>query len=573
MVMKNIIYKIFRIAGTVLSFFNFIMFFAMRPCWSGISSTLGYKGGSNTFLYNLPIFICVLLFVILLADLILKKIFKDKNYVHVIFLAVSTIFLIAIILIIILGAKDYMRFVWPKFFIGVAIAAVLLLIYFLLFIYPNTALKENKYFKYGALALASTLAVGVLLQFTINRITYKPVVYAVEDNYQITFSTKAESVGWVEINGQNYYDTYAGSSKKYSKIHKVEIPMNVLDTAKKYTVHAKKTIYAGPFGGWLGRDLTQTVDFRPVDTSDGLNYFSLSDVHMNLKIAAKTASYVNKQYDFLFLLGDIISDVETFDDANFNNLVAHQITGGEIPVVYARGNHDVKGRYGEELHKFVGAKGEDFYYNFYFEDVYGIVLDLGEDHDDDWWEYYDTAHYEEYHNKQLAFLEQEIAKHEYDNYQYHVAACHIPVPFVNYRHNHESIKAEMTTLLNQMDLDMFVCGHQHQIMIFEPGLIEPNTKLHYNPNFKNGTYNGYLTDFNFPCLMVSKQGFNFSDSTELFNAKSHIGLFTSVDLVNNKETCYYLNSRGEKVKTMNMFYEKDYGEQIVIDLDTKTFSA
>ena len=74
--MKAKVFLGLRIAGTVLAFFNALMFFALRPCWSGISSTLGYKGGANTFLYNLPVIICVFLFLLLLADLILKKIFK-----------------------------------------------------------------------------------------------------------------------------------------------------------------------------------------------------------------------------------------------------------------------------------------------------------------------------------------------------------------------------------------------------------------------------------------------------------------------------------------------------------------
>lgn len=568
--MKNKVFLIIRIVGTILAFFNLLMFFAMRPCWSGISSTLGYKNGGNPLIYNLPIIICVLLLVILLADLILKAIF-NKNWLQIVFLVISIVFFAAIIIIIIMGAKDYMRFVWPTFLIGLAILAVIFLLYFLVFIYPQTFLKENKVFKFGVLGIASVIAIAVMTHFSINRITYKPVVYAVEDNYQIVFSTNSESVAWVDIGGQSYYDTYNGSSKKFTKIHKVEVPMAVLDNVKSYTVHAQKSIYCGPFGGWLGRDLTQTVSFKPVNTSDGVQYLSFSDIHMNDKIAYKTASFVEK-YDFLVLIGDLISDVETFDDANFNNRIAYNLTGGQIPVVYARGNHDVKGVYGEQLDKFVGAKDGKFYFTFYFQDVYGIVLDLGEDHDDDWWEYYDTAHYDKYHDEQIAFLQEEIAKHDYDTYKYHMVACHIPIPFVNYRHNHEQVKADMTSLLNQMDIDMFVCGHQHLLMIFEPGLIAPNTKLTYNSQYKNGTYNGYLTDFNFPTFMVSKQGFTYSDNNDLFGAKSHIGFVVNADLVGKKETCFYLNSRGEKVNVMNMFAEKSYGTEIQINLDTKVFT-
>lgn len=570
---KEIAFKVIKYLGSILAVFNAIMFFAMRPCWSGISSTLGYKGDpSNEFLYYLPIFICVLFFVIALSDLILKAIF-DKKWMDIMFLAISGVFLGAIIAIIVLGAIDYMRFVWPKFLIGLAAALVILLIYTVLFIYPKTPLKDNKIFKFGMLGLSGVIAVGLLTHFSINRITYKPVVYAVEKNYQIVFSSNSESTGWVEVGDKCYYDTYAGSTKKFSKVHKVEVPMEALDASKQYTVHVQKSIYCGPFGGFLGRDISQTVDFTPVNSGDGIQYLSFSDIHMNDWQTIKTASHVTN-YDFLVLAGDAISDVETFEDANFINYVAYEITQGGKPVVYARGNHDVKGRYGEQTHNFTGSKGEKFYYNFYFNDVYGIVLDLGEDHDDDWWEYYGTAHYEEYHQEQIKFLENEITKHEYDDYKYHVAACHIPIPFVNYRHNHEEVKAKMTELLNQMDIDMLVTGHQHEIMIFEPGLITPHEKLKYNTAvYADKTYNGYLTDFNFPCFMVSKPGFTFFDDPKLSSSKSQVGLFVDVDLTNEKELCYYLNSNGEKIDVYNMWAEKHYGTEITIDLNTKVFAS
>ena len=65
----------------------------------------------------------------------------------------------------------------------------------------------------------------------------------------------------------------------------------------------------------------------------------------------------------------------------------------------------------------------------------------------------------------------------------------------------------------------------------------------------------------------------YGDDTSLSSAKSQIGLVVNADLVNNKETCYYLNSRGEKVDVMNMWAEKHYGTEITIDLTTKEFTA
>lgn len=54
------------------------------------------------------------------------------------------------------------------------------------------------------------------------------------------FSTSANSVARVEIEGENYYDLYAGSMKSNDLVHKVVVPQEKLDNAKSYTVYAQK---------------------------------------------------------------------------------------------------------------------------------------------------------------------------------------------------------------------------------------------------------------------------------------------------------------------------------------------
>ena len=50
--------------------------------------------------------------------------------------------------------------------------------------------------------------------------------------------------------------------------------------------------------------------------------------------------------------------------------------------------------------------------------VYGMVLDIGEDHDDDYWEYYGTANYDEYRQEQIDFLQSEIDNKKSLDYEY-----------------------------------------------------------------------------------------------------------------------------------------------------------
>lgn len=556
-----------KISNLILAWFNFFMFFSMRCCWSGISKTLGYEKSNSSLIYWLPIIVWVILMLTFIINILLYKLMKKESKVwSFICNVINFIFLIANLVIIKLGAIDYLDYIWPSFFTYLSLTLVVLITIFMLFIYPKTFLKDNKIFKYSTLTF-TILFIGLnIFNVSVNRLTTGAVVYAVKDEYQIVFSSSVESRAWITIDGKRYFDNYNGSNRTNERIHKVTIPMEVLNQAKEYEIHVQKMTYRGPFGGYKGRDISEKYSFNPVDSSDGLNYYSLSDIHM----ATKASYDAQKHYDYelLVLAGDIVSMMDTYQDANLVNEIANEMTKGEIPVVYARGNHELKGKYAEEFHKFVGTDNENFYYTFQLDEIYGIVLDIGEDHDDDWWEYYDTAYYEEYRNKQCEMLEEEIKTGEYKKYAYQLVVCHIPPVFVNSRKNHVDCKTKFTELLNKLEIDMCISGHQHDLMIFEPGLVKPNETLKYNPDFSSKkTYKGYLTDFNFNCILVSKRGKTQTDSSSLTNMKEQIGVLIKVDFNKNNQTITYNTSSGELVNIVNPFAEKDYGKTIIFPLN------
>ena len=574
---KNSLNRVSKIGNLVFAWFNFIMFFAMRPCWSGISKTLKYeeivdKFGEGHFLswlmLNLPVILWILFFLIALSNTILFLLKSKKDLYSYIYNGVNIVFFVAVLVIIKLGAIDYMDYIWPNFFKYLGLVGGILLVIFFIFIYPKTKLQESKPFKWSVFGVVIALISGNLVNFSFNSIKTGAVVYAVENEYQIVFSSNTDARAWVTINGERYFDNYNGSNRSYTKIHKVSVPMSVLDEAKSYEIHVQKITYRGPFGGYFGRDISESYDFKPVDTSDGnLNYYNLADIHMAGKAAAKAASYMEDK-ELLVLAGDIVSMMDTYEDANLVNEYASKITNGSIPVVYARGNHEIKGKYAEEFHNFVGAKGESFYYNFYLDGVYGLVLDFGEDHDDDYWEYYDTSYYEEYREEQISLVKEETKK-DLSSYKYRLAVCHIPVVYINARKNHLDQKNRLTEELNKLNLDMMISGHQHDLFIFEPGKeheLKDNKLQWYDTESKFG---GGLTDHNFLNVLVSKRGHTQTDSGKLTNMKSQIGLGIRVDFNENIQTLVYNTSDGEKVNILSPFKPVvDYGTDIVFDLDT-----
>lgn len=565
-----------NLLGVISSFYALVvalMWLAMRVNWAGISKALGADKNQSFFVMETPLLFCILMWLCFVYSLVALFVWGGrKKAPFIVSLSLSVVFTVLISVVIALGSKDYIQFIMPKFWRSFAVAIALIALALLLFFPTEYGTKRSRCIKVGVLLVAAVIAVFVGYDIKINKFTYNAAVFAVEDDYQIIFSTSDNSIVWVEIDGQKYYDLYAGSMKSKDLVHKVSVPQNVLDEAKEYTICAQQIVYRGPFGGYKGKVISEKYNFKPVDSSDGLTYYTLTDVHGSDVGAIKAASYV-EDMDFLVILGDSYSMIDSEFDAEFTHSMAARITKGEKPCVYARGNHEIKGEYAEDLYKYVGAKDPDYYYWFTLSDVFGIVLDIGEDHDDDWWEYYGTSQFVEYQNEQTAMLEKLIDEKIYEGYNYKLVCCHIPIQYVNYRHNHEAVKAKWTELLNTIAPDNVVSGHQHDLYPFFEDTITMNEKhqLVYNSQFvgKTGkTYNGYVTDFHFTSFIAGRRGKGQTDELPTSNHKDHIGLVTRADIKKGEQLHYYLNSDGEVVSVFNPFVEGPAQKEFITRLKT-----
>ncbi len=547
-----------------------LFWLALRVKWSGISRILGADTEQSFLVMHLPLLICILLWIIALLNIAAFIFLRGRKWCTVLSLSLSGAFTVLSVLVVIFCAASYMRFILPGFFKSLGIALLIGLLALILFFPSTSNSKKTLIIKGSAVGIAAVAAVFIGYGITIGSyFTYDPVVYAVENEYQIVFSTNSSAIAWVEIGDERYYDLYGGSMKSNEKVHKISVPQEKLDEAKAYSVHAQKMIYRGPFGGYMGDEIEKAFDFRPVDSSDGLVYYTMTDVHHAYTGAVNTAKSV-ENLDFLVMLGDNVSIADTESDAQFANMLAYAVTGGEIPVIYARGNHEIKGKYAEELHKYVGSKNGNFYYWFTMSDVFGITLDIGEDHDDDWWEYYGTAQFVQYQNEQTEMLRELIASEVYSEYNYTLVACHIPIPFVNSRKNHTEVKQTWTELLNEIEPDLVLSGHQHSLYPFIEGQetkYDAKNRLIYNSSFNPGKkYGGYLTDFEFNSFIAGRRGSSQTDSVGTFNQTEHIGLVTEADILSGTQVCRYINSDGETVSVYNPFADGDAQTEFVLPL-------
>jgi len=565
----------FPICAFVITLLSALFWVALRINHSGISKFLGADTNPSFLVMNLPVMVTVLAWIGFGFALIGLKVWGRKKWPAITGFVTGAVMAIAAVFVIIFGAKEYLRFILPHFWESLAVSCCIIG-FALILLFPP---KWKNWLKYALIGIVAAVAVVIGYELRPCTLSYEPVVYAVEDEYQIVFSTSDNAIGWVNIGGKEYHDLYAGSMKSADKVHKITVPQEVLDEAKSYSVNYRQMIYRGPFGGYLGEMRTQHYQFRPVDSSDGLYHVAISDVHeaVEAATAAATAGYVlplafddMQNADFIVLLGDLVSMVETEKDAQLANELAHAITRGEIPVIYARGNHEIKGEYAEELYKYVGSKDQQYAYTVTLgdDDVFAVVLDMGEDHEDDWWEYYETAKFDLYRQEQTEMLEDILAEGEYENYKYRLMACHIPVVYVDKNGYFESFRNDWTALLNEMELDIGLSGHKHVLWPLVPGQVEPNATLVYSEGYsgvEGKVEGGYLLDFNFPNFLAGRRILEQSGGTQSNGYDRYVCLHTRADLDQGLQVSNYVNSEGVSI---NGYYPFSHG--LFNDIPTET---
>ncbi len=234
-----------------------------------------------------------------------------------------------------------------------------------------------------------------------------PVVYAVGDEYQIFVIPSSKTVMWCRIGENEYYDDSNGVLRSETMFHKITVPAAELEQAGSYTICYRKFAERVPYYNKVLSEGEVTFRFRKV-TAKEPKFYLLSDVHNRIEAGISAASSC-KDMDFLIINGDIHDNSETPERLLLAHRIGAAVTGGEIPVVYARGNHDLRGAWAERQAEFTPTANGKSYYTFRLGAVWGMVLDCGEDKKDESCEYGGVNCCSVLRKRETAFLQQVIA--------------------------------------------------------------------------------------------------------------------------------------------------------------------
>lgn len=551
----------FFIVMNILLVLNLLIFWSIRSMWSGIIAIAGRP---------VPYILMAVLAITTIATTICSM---YKKYPFVLAIPASVLDVIFLILngYMLSVTQDSWQYFIREFFYGVLFLGAIGAVIFLGFYSKNIQWLQKKWipaFIGCILLLAGFLSIYDIQ--LINGIEKTPVVYAVEDTYQITFTTKAKGEAWVVIDGVEYNDTYAGYRKSEDTIHKITVPMEVLDAAGSYTVYTRAMYLRGPYCALQSKTISKNYNWRGIDTSDGIQYYVFSDNHLTTDTTADAASYWGDDLDFLVSLGDTANWIDSEKELALLLHLSSDITQGEIPVIYARGNHETKGVVADEYHNYVSSKNGEYYFTFRMKNIWGIVLDVGEDHEDEHWEFAGMARFDEYRAKQNDFLKKVLANADTEfnaeGIEYRIALCHIPITFANVDDPLKEQKFAWVDFLNQMNLDIIYSGHLHKLMYADADLAA-GTTLTLTPAYSGKTENNTTYEMagaNFATCLVSKRGqMQLASEKENVFGKFFIGVAASYD--GDETTLKYTNESGEIVKTVSPWFEGvEYGEEIKV---------
>ena len=304
-----------------------------------------------------------------------------------------------------------------------------------------------------------------------------PAVFAVGNEYQIMVPVSASAIMWVQIGNRKFYDDSNGILRSDTDMHRMCVPMKVLDEAEKYTVCWREVHERKPYSPLLGEEQSMSFAFRPLK-SDPIRAYMISDAHGLLEQPVAAGKKFAESYggiDLLILNGDILSN--SGDSANFilYYQIIEQLTGGEAPAIISRGNHDLRGKCAEKLVDYMPGCNGKSYFTIRLGSLWAILLDLGEDKEDSHTEYNGTICCQEFRIRETDFFRQ-VAENPDGEYaaagvKHPIVISHVPFTRLDMApvEEEQALYRQWVELLNEKVKPEFILsGHTHWQYIAMP---------------------------------------------------------------------------------------------------------
>ncbi len=287
-----------------------------------------------------------------------------------------------------------------------AIALPIISAEFFALVFPFLPSKKAKLVVLGMFLFAGMIGlVSAIYPFTPYKFVADPMVIDTGEDYSVVFATTDSGTGYIEYSygGETYkiYDT-EGGRKVNGQIHSIRVPYEHLN-GNVYRIGATRVIDELSYGGRTGKTVvSKDYSFKRQEGAQQ-KVLCLSDWHIRNNLAYKAVEHI-EEYNLVILLGDSSAGLTCEEEAvQYIVKFGGDVSGGIMPVIYTRGNHETRGQYAPSLLSALGL--DSFYMDLTLGDYRFIVLDSVEDKDDSHPEYGGMTDYNYYRTKMVEWLE------------------------------------------------------------------------------------------------------------------------------------------------------------------------
>ena len=207
----------------------------------------------------------------------------------------------------------------------------------------------------------------------------------------------------------------------------------------------------------------------PEEKTGDFTALVFNDIHNSRSTLSQLYKQVeNVPYDFVICNGDIIDAPHTADAAvDFLGYVNHTVGADRVPVIYLRGNHEIRDAYSMDLKDQFDYIGGKTYGAFNWGDTRFVLLDCGEDKPDDHWVYYGLNDFTHLRADQVTFLKQEVASKAFKKAAKRVLVHHIPIYGETDKYN--PCRELWGGILSKAPFNVSINAHTHRFAYYPKG--------------------------------------------------------------------------------------------------------
>ena len=265
-------------------------------------------------------------------------------------------------------------------------------------------------------------------------------------------------------------------------------------TEYEYRIVSKRMLSFEPYKVTFGEEIaTDWYSFSTFDPkAEAITFVVANDIHDDAKKCADLLDQLPlDEASMVFYNGDIMSHYSQ-DGQPYSSFIDVSVEkfATQKPFAVVRGNHETRGhlarQYGDYIHNTRDGK---YYGVYHFGSTVVVMLDCGEDKDDQHPVYAGLVDFDNYRLEQAEWLRGVVASKAFRKAKHRIVIMHIPPVterMAEVEYNAAKVRDLLTwpgqvhlgkvilPILNDANIDVMLSGHLHQHMIFpvQSGVVE-----------------------------------------------------------------------------------------------------